>query len=702
MSKPPHREAASKLEADDAPVAKIVPFERVTWGEAVVDNYRWLQDREDPAVMAHLDAENAYTAMVLEPFSDLQNTIYEEMKGRIKETDMSVPITKDRWTYYSRTTEGDSYQRHYRRPASPETIDPEAPSADEQLLLDENVEAGDSPFFDLGVFEISPDHKRLLWGCDRTGNERYAVCVRNLDTGEDLDEGIDEVTYGSAWALDNETFFYVRPDDTERPFQVWRHRVNTPIGDDVLVFEEPDERFFVAVGRDKDDSYIYVASGSKITDEVFVIPADQPTVEPRVLLERKQGVEYSVAHHGSQFVILTNDGAENFRVVVADEHDLDRGAWVELVGGQDDVFISDIEVSNAFLALYERAAGATRIRFRDWDDGSIRLLDQPEEVSTTWGGANVDIDSPLLRYGYSSMVTPSSVMTYDYRTGERSVLKQQEVGGGYDPGDYETRRLWAVSHDGEQVPISYVCRRDRPEGRGPCVLYGYGAYEVSIDPMFSSARLSLLDRGFGFAIVHARGGGEMGRRWYLDGKLEKKSNTFHDVVAAAHHLIDVDVTSAEQLVLRGGSAGGLLVGAVLNMAPELFAAAVADVPFVDALNTILDPTLPLTVTEWEEWGNPIADEEIYKAMRAYSPYENIDVARYPSVLATAGLNDSRVSYWEPAKWVQALRMMSQGDGTILLWTDLTSGHGGPSGRYDKLAEESRNLAYIVSAAGCYL
>lgn len=685
-----------------APVAKRVPVERTLWGDTVIDDYRWLQDRTDPDVMALLEAENAYTDSVLEPMAELRDELYVEMKARIRETDISVPVRKDGWAYYSRTTEGDAYSRHFRLAVDDNDpiIDPDQAHPDEQLLLDENAEAEGESFFDVGVFEVSPDHRYLLWGADTAGNEHYTLRVRDLTTGQDLADEIPEVTYGSAWALDNATFFYVRFDASERPYQVWRHQLGRPVDDDVVVYQEDDSRFFVGVGRDKDDSWIYLASGSKVTDEISVIPADDPLARPRVLVPRRQGIEYSVVHVESGFVILTNDGAENFRVVQADEHDLDPDRWQELVAGSDEVFINDIEATTSFLALYERTAGSTRIRLRSWADGTTTTIDQPEEVSTTWPGANVEADTTVLRYGYSSMVTPPSVMTYDHATGERQVLKRQEVGGGFDAADYHSRRFWVTGEDGERIPVSYVARRDRPAGPGPCLLYGYGAYEVSIDPVFSTSRLSLLDRGFGFAIVHARGGGEMGRQWYLNGKLEHKPNTFADVVSAARFLIDEGITEPSKLVLRGGSAGGLMVGAVLNRAPELFAGAVADVPFVDALNTILDPDLPLTVTEWEEWGNPAADEAIYRVMRAYSPYENVESVAYPSVLAVAGLNDTRVSYWEPAKWVQRLRSVSQGDGTILLWTDLDSGHGGPSGRYDKLKEESRNLAYIIRVAGC--
>ncbi len=624
---------------------------------------------------------------------------------------MSVPVVKDNWSYYSRTNEGDEYGLHCRRPATGSPADlvvaEGAPPEDEQIMLDENVEAGDADFFDIGLFEVSPNHRYLLWGADRTGDERYQAVVRDLETGEQWDDGLADLSYGSAWALDNQTFFYVRPDDANRPCEIWRHTVGRPVAEDVMILREDDERFFVGVGRDKDDAFIYLGASSKITDELRVIPANDPTAEPRLIAERRQGIEYSATHIDDRFVILTNDGAQNFRVMTAPDSDPGHENWTELIPGSETVTISDVDVSAHFLVLFERTEGITRIRMRSWADGSFTTVEQPESVSTTWPGANPDFSATTLRYGYTSMVTPASVFLLDTLTGERELLKQQEVLGDFDPALYETKREWAVASDGTEVPISLVWRRQpesdgpRPstDGPRPCVLYAYGAYEASMDPSFSSARLSLLDRGFCFAIAHVRGGGEMGRQWYLDGKFENKQNTFGDVIAVAKHLIDTGWTSSDNMVLRGGSAGGLMAGAVVNQAPELFAGVVAHVAFVDALNTILDPTQPLTVTEWEEWGNPAESEEIFNAMLAYSPYENVSEQAYPSIFATGGFHDTRVNYWEPAKWVQRLRHLGTGDAPILLWTDLSAGHGGPSGRYESWREEARILAYILWIVG---
>ncbi len=707
----------------EPPKGRVDPVERTRFGHTRVDHYQWLEDKESKEVTSHLEAENAYTESVLAPVADLREELFEEIKSRVKETDLSVPVVKDQWAYYTRTEEGQAYGIHCRRPAPAagaasvaELVEFAAESnegvhADEQILLDENVEAGDSEFFDIGLFEVSPDHRFLIWGADRSGDERFRAVVRDLSTGQDLDDGLDDLSYGSAWALDNKTFFYVRPDETNRPFEIWRHVVGRPVAEDELIHREPDERFFVGIGRDKDDSFISIGCSSKTTDEIRVIPADQPDSEPRLIAERRPGVEYAAAHSGDRFIILTNDGAENFRVVTAPDHDPGPANWTELVPASDTVTIADIDVTATFLVLFERSEGSTRIRLRSWDDATFTVVDQPETPSTTWPGANADYHATTLRYGYSSMVTPPSVFLLDTETGERHLLKQQEVLGEFDSTRYRTCREWAESADGTLIPLSMVWREaaadgalrtspdDRPTSPMPCLLYAYGAYEASIDPVFSSARLSLLDRGFCFVIAHVRGGGEMGRRWYLDGKYEHKQNTFDDVVAAARHLIDRGWTSPGQLVLRGGSAGGLMAGAVMNQAPDLFAAVVAQVPFVDALNTILDPNQPLTVTEWEEWGNPVEDEEIYRAMAAYSPYDNIQPVAYPAVLATAGFNDTRVNYWEPAKWVQRLREHTTSDAPVLLWTDLGAGHGGPSGRYEAWRDEARILAFVLGVLG---
>ncbi len=692
-----------------APKAEVRPTERVLWGETVVDDFAWMREKS-MEVTAHLEAENAYVEAMMQHTAELQATIFDEIKKRVKETDLSVPVHKDGWSYYTRTVEGDQYAIHCRRPFDPEAGTGGTASGGEgaasggegaeQIILDENTEAGDADYFEIGVFEVSIDHRLLAWADDRTGDERFTLRFRDLDTGEDLPDRIEGVTYGSAWAADNRTFFYVMPDDATRPYQIWRHELGTPVDHDVCVFTEDDERFFAAVGRDKDDHFIQIVVSSAITDETWLLPADDPIAELQVVTPRRDGIEYSVMHRNDELVIHTNDGAENFRIMTTSLDSLGHDSWVELVPERDDVMVSGFDSLGDYLVLFERAEGLTRLAVRRWSDGETWVLDQPEAVYSAWAGANVDIDTSVFRYGYTSMVSPPSVFTVDLDTGERALLKQSEVLGGYEPDDYETWRSWATASDGARIPISLVRRRESgDDGPQPCVLYAYGAYEASMDPTFSVARLSLLDRGFVFAIAHVRGGGEMGRRWYLGGKFEHKVNTFTDTVASARHLIDEGLTTPAQLAVRGGSAGGLLVGSVINLAPELFGAAVAQVPFVDNINTMLDPSLPLTVTEWEEWGDPAKSEAIYRAMRTYSPYENVADRPYPAVFATAGLSDPRVGFWEPAKWVQRLRSATTSNEPVLLWTDLGAGHGGPSGRYDSWRDEARTLAFIIDAVG---
>jgi len=696
------------------------PQIRERHGRSAVDDYAWLRDDErvDPDVIAHLEAENAHTAEALAHVAGLQEEIFREIKGRVQETDLSVPTRLAGWWYYHRTIEGEQYVVHCRVAAGDETDppDPDDPSvrAAEEVLLDENAEAAteaDLDYFSLGVFDLSPDHRVLAWAADRNGSERHLLRFRDLSTGEDLrlaDGSLDEVPgvyYSSAWAADGSTFLYTRPDAATRPHEIWRHRLGTPATEDVLVHREDDERFFCQISETKDRRWLLLEMGSKITTEVRACPSAEADGAFEVLVPRRHGVEASVEHLDGTFFVLTNDEALDFRIVrvPADiASAADPSSWTDVVPHQPGVRIEAIDVLRGHLLVQERTEATTRIRVRRLDTGEETLLDQPEDVSTVSLSSNPDLDWLQLRHSYTSLVTPPTVVDVDLRTGERRVRKVQPVLGGYDPANYVSRRLWATAADGTRVPISLVHRRDREPG-GPVLLYGYGSYEISIDPGFSIARLSLLDRGWAFAIGHVRGGGEMGRGWYLDGKLESKANTFDDLVACGRALLDDGVagTSGDgtpRIAIRGGSAGGLLVGAALNRAPEQWAAVVAEVPFVDALNTILDPSLPLTVTEWEEWGNPVESAEIFQVMAAYTPYENVPGRSLPPVLATAGLHDPRVGYWEPAKWVARLRDVASG-GPFLLKTELGAGHGGPSGRYDAWREEALVLAFLVDAVG---
>ena len=689
-------------------------------GDVRTDDWFWLRDKEDPAVIAHLEAENAYTDSAMASTVGLQEALFAEMVARIQETDLSVPVRKGPWLYFSRSVEGSSYGIHCRQPV------PEHDSDDptEVILLDENTLAEGHDYFALGNFAVSPDHRWLVYSTDTTGGERYTMRFRDLSTGTESDESIDDTSYGAAWANDNATVFYVRVDEAMRPFQLWRHVIGTDPGTDVLVIEEPDDHFYLGVGRTKDDRYVLCGLDSKVTSEVRVLDADDPTGDFTVIEPRRQGVEYSIDHdrgdpaagRPARFLVVTNDGAEDFRLMEAPEDSPGRDHWTEVIPGRAGVRLDAVDPFAQHLAVYEREGGETRMRVIEHATGRSTPVDQPESPSTVWGEANPEYDSTVLRYGYTSLATPRSVYDLDLVDGRLELLKRQPVLGGFDPARYRTERQWATAGDGTEVPISLVYRPDLvatggasagagSSGGSPCLLYGYGSYEMSMDPTFSSLRLSLLDRGFIFAIAHIRGGGEMGRHWYEDGKFGAKANTFTDFVACARHLVDGGWTSPEQLVARGGSAGGLLMGAVANLAPDLFRAIVAEVPFVDCLTTILDETLPLTVLEWEEWGNPVEDPEIYGVMKSYSPYDNVagigpdgSRVRYPDILATAGLSDPRVGFWEPAKWVAKLRTANP-ENKVLLKTEMGAGHGGPSGRYDAWKDEAFVYAFILDALG---
>ncbi len=691
------------------------PVTRDRHGRTAVDEYGWLCDvsRSDPDVIAHLEAENRYVDEVLGHTADLQQTLFEEIKGRVQETDLSVPSHQRGHWYYARTIEGKQYPVYCRVDASPGITDPPDPdddavTADEQVMLDANVEAGDSDYFALGVLDLCHPSQVLAWAADRNGSEQYELRFRDLATGTDLEDVVEGVYYGSAWSSDGRHFFYTRPDDAMRPHEIWRHELGTPGAGDVLVHREDDERFFCSISATKDREFLVLEMGSKITGEIMVCPADHVDAGFTVLVPRRQGIEASVEHANGTFFILTNDDALDFRVVaVADEAiGADPSAWIDAVPHDRGVRIEDVDVLRDHLLVSERTDATTRLRVRRLSSGDEFLVDQPEEVSTVHASANDDMDWPQLRFTYTSLVTPATVIDLDLGAGpeagsvgpgERHVRKVQPVLGGYDPADYISRRLWATAADGVRIPVSIVHRRDR-RAPGPVLLYGYGSYEISIDPTFSSARLSLLDRGWAFAIAHVRGGGEMGRRWYEDGKFAAKTNTFDDLIASGRALIDDGVARQDGIAIRGGSAGGLLVGAALNRAPDLWAAVVAEVPFVDALNTILDPSLPLTVIEWEEWGNPVASVEIFDVMAAYTPYENIPPVALPPVLATGGLHDPRVGFWEPAKWVARLRDETAGiehAGPFLCRTEMGAGHGGPSGRYDSWKDEALVFAFLL-------
>ncbi len=680
------------------PVAPPRPTVLRAHGDERVDEWFWLRERDDPEVVAHLEAENRHTARALAHTEGLQGRLYDEIVGRILETDLSVPARKGGWWYYARTVEGLQYPISCRRRG-----DPDGP---EQVLLDQNELATGHEYFEVGNMAVSPDAALLAYATDVSGSERYTLRLRDLDAERDLSDEVVDTYYGVAWSADSRVVFYTKVDEAMRPHQLWRHTVGTPAAEDVLVYQEDDERFFLGVHLTKSERYVLLGLHSKVTSEVHYLPADQPEGQFKVVAPREQDVEYDVSHHrdrsgAERFLIVTNaGGAENFKLVEAPVEAPDRSNWVDVVPHRDDVKLDGLDLFADHAVLFERAGGLRRMAVRRLSDGATHVVDQPEAAYTVYPEANPEFDTPVVRFVYSSLVTPRSVFDYHMEDRTRELKKQQPVLGGYEPEHYQTARLWAEAPDGQEVPVSAVHRRDTAlDGTAPMVLYGYGAYEHSIEPVFSSLRLSLLDRGFVFAIAHVRGGGEMGRRWYEDGKLLRKKNTFTDFVACAEHLLAQGYSSPDRLVIRGGSAGGLLMGAVTNMRPDLFRAVVAEVPFVDVLTTISDETLPLTVLEWEEWGNPKADPEAYAYIKSYSPYDNVAEQPYPAMLVTAGLNDPRVSYWEPAKWVQRLRQRTTGDQPLLLKTEMGAGHMGPSGRYDAWRDEALVYAFVLDVAG---
>jgi oligopeptidase B len=723
------------------PIAPRRPHVVTAHGDGREDPWFWLRERDDPEVLSYLHAENAYTEQETSPLLGLRTTLFDEMKARIKETDMSVPARRGPWWYYSRTEEGKDYAIHCRRPArGPDELPPAGePGGEEQVLLDENRLAEGSEYFALGGAVVSQDHNWLAYATDRIGNEKYELRFLPLDADTSpalAAESVPDVGYGLAWSAATDYVFYVRLDEAQRPFQLWRHRLGSDPAGDVLVHEEPDRRFALGAGSTRDAAFVLIGLHSTNTTEWLSIPSVSPLAEPAMVMPRREGIEYAIDHlpsartspgtvsrsasadsgHSADppgwFVALTNEDAKDFRVLASP--DSGEPSWRELVPHRPGVRVEDVDAFAGALVLSERTEAQTHVRVlplpETGDPFTSDLLESGwiipsvESPSSTWLGTNPEPDVTSLRFGRTSMVTPSSVLQIRLDNREETLLKQEPVVGDFDAARYRTYRAWATAPDGTLVPISVVHRADLALP-APCLLYGYGAYEISIDPAFSHHRISLLDRGMVFAIAHVRGGGEMGRTWYEDGRMEHKANTFSDFIACARHLLDTGLALPGALAGRGGSAGGLLIGAVANQAPELFRALVAEVPFVDCVTTMLDDELPLTVGEWEEWGNPAADEAAYWRMLGYSPYDNVtgenpDGTRrtYPDLFVTAGLNDPRVAYWEPAKWVAKLRELSPST-RVLLRTELGAGHGGPSGRYDAWREEALVYAFLLDALG---
>ncbi|WP_030486203.1 S9 family peptidase [Micromonospora chokoriensis] len=689
------------------PAAKRVPSERTHHGDTVVDEYAWLAAKDDPETIAYLTAENDYTDARTAHLAELRADLFEETRRRTQETDLSVPTRKGGHWYYTRTVEGQQYGVQCRRAVRDGETDPPvstdgAPLDGEEVLLDGNLLAEGHDFFSLGAFDVSPDGRWLAYSTDFSGDERFTLRVKDLTTGELLPDEVPDTFYGTAWSADASVLFYVTVDDAWRPNRVWRHTVGSAAAEDVVVHQEDDERFWVGVELTRSERFILIDVHSKVTSEVLVIPAGNPTGVPAVIAARRQGVEYAVEHHGHRFLILHNDGAEDFALAFTSADA--PGDWVPLIEHTPGTRLESVDAFANHLVVSLRTDGLTGLRVLPVGSDDSHDIDFPEPLYSVGLDANPEYRTGQVRLRYSSLITPDSVYDYDLVTRQMVLLKQKPVlpgpdGRPYDPAEYEQHRDWALADDGTRVPISVVCRVGTPrDGSAPAELYGYGSYEASMDPWFSVARLSLLDRGVVFAVAHIRGGGELGRRWYDQGKLLAKKNTFTDFVACARHLVKAGWTASDRLVARGASAGGLLMGAVANLAPDAFTGIVAQVPFVDALTSILDPSLPLTVTEWEEWGNPLDDPEVYAYMKSYTPYENVTAVDYPAILAVTSLNDTRVLYSEPAKWIARLRAVAPG-GDYLLKTEMGAGHGGPSGRYDSWREEAFINAWILDRIG---
>ena len=685
------------------PEAARKPVTATLHGISRRDEYAWLKDSgwqrvmRDPAVLdpdirAYLEAENAYKDAFLAPWADLREALYEEMRGRIKEDDSTVPAPDGGWLYYARFVEGGEHPVQCRAPRHGAEA--------EQVLLDGNREAEGESYFRIAACRHSPDHRRLAYASDVNGSERYRIFVRDIASGETVDGPIGDARGDLVWANDGETLFYTAIDDNHRPWQVRRHRIGAA-GGDAVIYEEADPGFFVGIGKTESGRFAVISAHDHTTSEVRLIDADAPDSEPRLVAARAAGVEYDVADRGDRLFIRTNDGgAVDFKIVTAKLDAPERAGWTDWLAHERGVYLRGQHLFAGHHVRLERAGGLPRIVVTDLASGDAHAIEFDEEAYDLALLPGYEFETATLRFVYSSMTTPAQIFDYDMRTRERSLRKTQDVPSGHDPADYVTSRLQARGHDGTKIPVSVLHRRSTPlDGSAPLLLYGYGAYGHSIPAAFSTNRLSLVDRGFVYAIAHIRGGAELGYGWYLDGKRENKPNSFADFIAAGEHLIAGGYTAEGRIAAHGGSAGGMLMGAVANLRPELFASILAEVPFVDVLNTMCDADLPLTPPEWPEWGNPIEDAAAYRLIASYSPYDNVAAKDYPAIFATGGLTDPRVTYWEPAKWVARLRRLGTGDNPVLLHTNMEAGHGGASGRFHRLVEVAMVYAFAIAVAG---
>ena len=676
------------------PIASKRPHEITQHGKTRIDNYYWMRDRNDPETMKHLRAESDYLEEITQHTKPLQEKLFSEMKARIKEDDSTVPVKRGEYFYYERDEQGKQYPIFCRKQGSLE--------AEEEILLDQNQLAEGKSFCSVGAFAVSPDGNKLVYSVDYGGREIYTLHIKDLKSGKLYPE-IIENTSGSAyehggaeWANDGETVFYTTLDEAQRPHKLWSHKTGTDPAQDRLVLHEDDETYFLYMFKTRDDAYIMTYHYNTDTREMNFLSADHPEGSMRVLQSRVKGLEYYAAHYKGNFFITDNDGAKNFKLSVAPVEKSGKENWREVIPHREDVLVDGVDAFEDFLVVTERKGGLKQLRISDADGlENVRYIQFPEPTYNVYLEANPEFKTNLLRFYYSSLITPNSIIDYHVDNGEWELKKEDEIPSGYDKSQYVSERIHATASDGTQVPMSIVYKKGmKLDGNNPALLYGYGSYGATIDATFSSNRFSLLDRGFVFAIGHIRGGTDMGRDWYEEGKMLNKKNTFTDFIACAEHLIKEGFTSSQKLAIMGGSAGGLLVGACATMRPDLFKAVICKVPFVDVVTTMNDPTIPLTTLEYDQWGNP-ADKEYYEYMLSYSPYDNIRATEYPHMLITTGLNDPRVAYWEPAKFAAKLRELKTDDNLIVLYTNYDSGHAGASGRYDFLKEVAQDFAFLI-------
>ncbi len=671
------------------PIAKILPKELKKHNDVRVDNYYWLNERENKDVTTYLEEENRYYDEMTAHTKDFQKDLFEEMKSRIKEDDSSVPYFYNGYWYLTRFEKGKDYPIYTRKK---ETLE-----ANEEILFDCNEMAKDHAYFKLGGLNISDDNKFAAFGIDTVSRREYTIQIKNLETGEVLPEKIEKTTGGSTWAADNKSLFYSRKDEqTLRADRIFKHILNDDIANDVLIFEEKDETFSTYIYRSKSKKYLIIGSESTLTSEFRIVEAVNPEGKFRVFQKRTRGLEYSVSHYNDHFYMVTNkDDATNFKLMITPESETSKENWKDLIPHREEVLLEGIDIFKDYLVVSERANGLNQIWIKPWQNEGYYLPFE-SETYTAFTTTNVDFDTEILRYAYQSLATPSSVIDFNMRTQEKEIKKEQEVlGGTFDKNNYTEERVWATATDGTKVPISIVYRKGiTKNGNNPTLLYAYGSYGASMEPYFSTVRLSLLDRGFIYAIAHVRGGEDLGRDWYEDGKLLNKKNTFTDFIDCSHYLIEQKYTSAQHLYAEGGSAGGMLMGVIINEAPELYNGVIAQVPFVDVVTTMLDDSIPLTTGEYDEWGNP-NEKEYYDYMKSYSPYDNVKEQNYPNLYISTGFHDSQVQYWEPAKWIAKLRTLRTNNNLLFLDTNMDTGHGGASGRFESLKEVAKEYAFIL-------